>query len=109
MINCPMPAGATDSAYERAFAERIIPRLDHFAPEAILISAGFDAHAEDPLAEIQLSTEAFTWMSRQILEVADRHAQGRVISLLEGGYNLSRIGECVAAHLNELRLVGEPS
>ena len=103
VINCPMPAGATDSDYERAFSERIIPALDHFAPEAILISAGFDAHAEDPLAEIQLSTDAFTWMSRRVLEVADRHAGGRIISLLEGGYNLSRIGECVAAHLNELR------
>ncbi len=108
VINCPMPAGATDSAYERAFAERIIPGLDDFAPEAILISAGFDAHADDPLAEIQLSTEAFSWMSRQILEVADRHSQGRVISLLEGGYNLSRIGECVATHLDELRRAADP-
>ena len=104
-----MPAGATDSDYERAFAERIIPGLDNFAPEAILISAGFDAHAQDPLADIHLSTEAFTWMSRQILEVADRHANGRTISLLEGGYNLSRIGECVAAHLDELRRAGTPA
>jgi len=108
VVNCPMPAGATDSLYRLAFAERIIPALERFAPEAILISAGFDAHAEDPLAEVQLSTDAFTWMTQQLLEVADRHAEGRVISLLEGGYNLSRLGECVATHLNELRRIGQP-
>ncbi len=109
VVNCPMSAGATDSAYERAFTERIMPALDQFAPQAVLISAGFDAHAEDPLAQIQLSTEAFAWMSRQLLEVADRHAGGRVISLLEGGYNLSRIGECVATHLDELRQASAPT
>jgi acetoin utilization deacetylase AcuC-like enzyme len=108
VVNCPMPAGATDSLYRLAFAERIIPALERFAPEAILISAGFDAHAEDPLAEVQLSTDAFTWMTQQLLEVADRHAEGRVISLLEGGYNLSRLGECVATHLNELRRISQP-
>jgi acetoin utilization deacetylase AcuC-like enzyme len=102
-----MPAGATDSAYERAFSEQIMPALDQFAPQAVLISAGFDAHAEDPLAQIQLSTGSFAWMSRQLLEIADRHADGRVISLLEGGYNLSRIGECVATHLDELRRASE--
>ncbi len=107
VVNCPMPAGATDSAYERAFSEQIMPALDQFAPQAVLISAGFDAHAEDPLAQIQLSTGSFAWMSRQLLEIADRHADGRVISLLEGGYNLSRIGECVATHLDELRRASE--
>jgi len=102
-LNCPMPAGATDSAYERAFVEQIIPALHAFAPQILLISAGFDAHRDDPLAGIQLSTNAFSWMSRRLLEVADRHCDGRVISLLEGGYNLSRVGECVAVHLDELR------
>jgi acetoin utilization deacetylase AcuC-like enzyme len=108
IVNCPMPAGATDSAYERAFFEQIVPALDAFAPEVLLISAGFDAHRDDPLAEIEVSTAAFGWMSRQLMEVADRHAAGRIISMLEGGYNLSRIGECVAAHLDELRRAGAP-
>jgi len=102
VVNCPMRAGATDSAYELAFMERIIPALEAYAPEVILISAGFDAHRDDPLAEINLSTAAFSWMSERVLEIADHRAGGRVISLLEGGYNLTRLGDCVAAHLIEL-------
>jgi len=108
VVNCPMPAGATDSAYERAFAERIIPALNAFAPQAVLISAGFDAHRDDPLAQVELSTNSFRWMTRQVIEIAERHAGGRIISLLEGGYNLSRIGECVAVHLDEMRLASDP-
>ncbi len=108
VVNCPMPAGAGDSAYERAFAQRIVPALDAFAPDILLISAGFDAHRDDPLAEIQLSTGAFAWMSRQLIDVAESTADGRIISVLEGGYNLSRIGECVAAHLDELRRAALP-
>lgn len=103
VVNCPMRAGATDSDYEFAFMERIIPALEAYAPEIILISAGFDAHRDDPLAEINLTTAAFSWMSERLLEIADHHANGRVISLLEGGYNLTRLGDCVAAHLLELQ------
>jgi acetoin utilization deacetylase AcuC-like enzyme len=103
IVNCPMRAGSTDSAYELAFMERIIPALEAYAPEVILISAGFDAHRDDPLAEINLSTAAFSWMSERVLEIADHRAGGRVISLLEGGYNLTRLGDCVAAHLVELK------
>jgi acetoin utilization deacetylase AcuC-like enzyme len=109
VVNCPMPAGATDPAYQRAFNERIIPALEQFAPQAILISAGFDAHRDDPLGQIELSTEAFAWMSRRLTEIAKRHAAGRIISVLEGGYNLSRIGECVAVHLDELRRSSDPT
>ena len=109
VVNCPMPAGASDFAYERAFTERIVPALEAFAPEVVLISAGFDAHRDDPLAEIELSSSAFAWMSRELIAIADRYAGGRIISVLEGGYNLSRIGECVAAHLDELRRAGEPA
>ena len=103
IVNCPMRAGSTDSAYELAFMERIIPALEAYAPEVILISAGFDAHRDDPLAEIKLSTAAFSWMSERVLEIADHRAGGRVLSLLEGGYNLTRLGDCVAAHLAELK------
>lgn len=103
VVNCPMRAGSTDSDYESAFTERIIPALNAYAPEIILISAGFDAHRDDPLAEIDLTTAAFSWMSERLLEIADQHAGGRVISVLEGGYNLSRLGDCVAAHLLTLQ------
>lgn len=102
VINCPMPAGATDILYERAFTEKIIPALDAFAPDAILISAGFDAHTSDPLAEIALSTDFFAWMTLRLIEIADKHAAGRVISLLEGGYNLQTLGPCISAHLTSL-------
>lgn len=101
-LNCPMPAGATDSAYERVFMEAIIPKLELFKPEAVLISAGFDAHRDDPLGDIQLSTGCFGWMTQRLLEVADTCAGGRVISLLEGGYNLKALAACVAVHLEGL-------
>ena len=101
-LNCPMPAGATDSAYERAFSEEILPKLDHFKPECVIISAGFDAHRDDPLADVQLSTECFHWMTERLLETAAQHAGGRLLSVLEGGYNLDRLGDCVAAHVGRL-------
>ena len=101
-LNCPMPAGAGDRDYERAFMERILPKIDAFAPQAVIISAGFDAHAEDPLAHIMLSTGFFAWMTERMLEVAERHADGRLISILEGGYNTDVLPLCVAAHLELL-------
>lgn len=105
IVNCPMPAGADDRNYELAFIQKVIPALDKFAPDAILISAGFDAHKSDPLAEISLSTEFFSWMTMRLLEIADKHAAGRVISLLEGGYNLDTLGPCISAHLETLMML----
>ena len=101
-LNCPLPAGATDSAYERVFAEQILPKLHAFKPEWVIISAGFDAHRDDPLADIQLSTQCFSWMTERLLEVAAEFAGGRLLSVLEGGYNLDRVGECVAVHLDRM-------
>ncbi|MCC6707966.1 MAG: histone deacetylase [Gammaproteobacteria bacterium] len=101
-LNCPMPAGATDSAYERAFFEEILPKLEHFKPECVIISAGFDAHRDDPLADVQLSTSCFRWMTERLMEVAARHGGGRLLSVLEGGYNLERLGDCVSAHVERL-------
>ncbi len=101
-LNCPMPAGANDGVYQAAFRERILPKVDAFKPEAVLISAGFDAHKADPLAQVRLNTSSFRWMSERMLEVADRHAGGRLISLLEGGYNLKALPQCIAAHLTAL-------
>jgi acetoin utilization deacetylase AcuC-like enzyme len=101
-LNCPMSAGATDTDYQAAFTERILPKLNRFKPEAVLISAGFDAHTEDPLAQICLSTECFGWMSARMMEVAETHAGGRLLSLLEGGYNLHALPLCIEKHLTVL-------
>lgn len=101
-LNCPMPAGCGDTDYERAFNERIIPKIDDFKPNAVLISAGFDAHRLDPLAQINLSTEFYAWMSERLLEAANKHANGILISMLEGGYSLEAIALCVEQHLKVL-------
>lgn len=98
-LNCPMPKGASDKDYKEAFIKKIIPKSKEFKPDVILISAGFDAHKEDPLANICLTTDCFGWMTRQIKEIADEYSGGRIISLLEGGYNLKVLPECIEAHL----------
>jgi acetoin utilization deacetylase AcuC-like enzyme len=106
-LNCPMPAGAGDREYELAFCEKILPKIDEFKPQAIIISSGFDAHRDDPLADIQLGTEFYGWMTERLLEKADQHAGGRIISVLEGGYNLHALPRCVAVHVQVLS--GQPA
>jgi acetoin utilization deacetylase AcuC-like enzyme len=77
----------------------VIPRLNDCRPQVLLISAGFDAHREDPLAQIELSEECYERMTGMLAEVADRHAQGRIVSALEGGYNLRALGRSVVRHV----------
>ena len=101
-LNCPMPAGSSDLDYELAFMQKILPAIDAFAPEFIIISAGFDAHVDDPLGHICLSTEFYRWMTWRLMEVAEKHCQGLIVSVLEGGYNLNALPLCVAEHLNVL-------
>ncbi|MEX0951860.1 MAG: histone deacetylase [Gammaproteobacteria bacterium] len=101
-LNCPQHAGATDRDYELAFHDKILPALHRFKPEIILISAGFDAHRADPLANVRLSTEFFGWMTGALLEVADMYANGRLLSMLEGGYDLDALPRCIASHLQVL-------
>ena len=101
-LNCPMRAGATDSAYERAFVEEVLPALNHFRPDAVLVSAGFDAHRDDPLADVQLSTACYGWMTSRLLEVATQHGGGRLLSMLEGGYDLQATADSIALHLATL-------
>lgn len=98
-LNCPMGAGSGDEQYQTAFSEKILPKVDEFGPDVVVLSAGFDAHHRDPLAQMSLSTECYAWMSRRMLEVADRHAEGRLISMLEGGYDLTALAQCVATHV----------
>jgi len=105
-LNCPMPAGASDDEYRQAFVGKILPKIAEFKPDAVLISAGFDAHTSDPLAQIDLSTEFYRWMSERLMEVADQHSGGRLISMLEGGYSLDALPPCVGEHL--LVLMGNP-
>ncbi len=110
-LNCPMPAGCGDDLYREAFVEKIFPAIHKFKPDVILISAGFDAHKADPLAQINLSSEFYGWMSHQMLEFADQYSQGRLISMLEGGYDLNALPICISKHLIELMgaslMVGE--
>lgn len=101
-LNCPMAAGSDDKEYEQAFMDKILPKIDHFRPELIIISAGFDAHADDPLAQINLSTGFYAWMTEVLMEKAEKYANGRILSVLEGGYHLQRLPECVAIHLATL-------
>jgi acetoin utilization deacetylase AcuC-like enzyme len=98
-LNIPFNPGAGDEEYQRAMDERVIPRLDEFKPQVLLVSAGFDAHADDPLAQINLTDDAFESMTRSLAEVADQHCGGRLISALEGGYNLQALGRCAICHL----------
>ena len=76
--------------------------MNDFRPEFVIISAGFDAHRQDPLAQVELSTGFYRWMTERMLEVADQHAGGRLVSLLEGGYDLQALAECVAVHVETL-------
>ncbi|PIQ85005.1 MAG: histone deacetylase [Candidatus Omnitrophica bacterium CG11_big_fil_rev_8_21_14_0_20_45_26] len=101
-LNCPMRARSGDDDYQTVFREKILPAVDAFKPDAILISAGFDAHRFDPLANLYLSTNFFGWMSERMVEAAERHAKGRLISILEGGYNLGVLPQCIAKHIGAL-------
>ncbi len=102
MVNVPLPAG-TDGAKVRAVADEIwLPRLTEFAPEMIFISAGFDAHREDDLGQMALVESDYTYLTKMLMAVAARHARNRIVSSLEGGYNLSALGRSVAAHVRTL-------
>lgn len=102
VVNAPLRPGDGAEKFRDAFESRILPRLAEFAPELVIISAGFDAHYRDPLANINLEEADFAWATQKIMDVADRHAGGRVVSLLEGGYDLQALGNSVAAHVTAL-------
>ena len=101
-LNCPMPAGAGNREYESAFREKILPKIDLFKPEFIIISAGFDAHQNDPLGQINLTTDFYAWMTRELMEKADKYSGGRILSVLEGGYNLKKLPECIGTHIQTM-------
>jgi acetoin utilization deacetylase AcuC-like enzyme len=102
IVNAPLRAGDGGPEFRGAFESRILPRLGAFRPELIVISAGFDAHTRDPLANLNLLEADFDWATRKIMEIADASAQGRVVSVLEGGYDLEGLASSAAAHVAAL-------
>jgi acetoin utilization deacetylase AcuC-like enzyme len=108
VFNAPLHPGSGGLEFMEAFEARILPAVDAFAPDLIVVSAGFDAHWRDPLAALNLSEDDFAWATARLMELADRHAGGRVVSLLEGGYDLRGLADSVAAHVGTL-MGGPPS
>jgi acetoin utilization deacetylase AcuC-like enzyme len=102
MVNVPLPAYSDGRAFRAVVQEQWLPALEAFAPQMIFVSAGFDAHREDDMAALALVEADYAWVTERIKDLADRHAQGRLVSVLEGGYALSALGRSVVAHLKVL-------
>ena len=102
IVNAPLAPEDGSAKFRAAFENAILPQLQKFSPELIIISAGFDAHYRDPLASLNLRAEDFGWVTRKLMDVADASAGGRIVSVLEGGYDLQGLQESVAAHVTAL-------
>lgn len=100
--NAPLRPGDAGEQFRDAFESRILPALHNFAPDIVFISAGFDAHADDPLANLRLVEPDFGWATEALMKVADQHAGGRLVSMLEGGYDLNALARSVAVHVTKL-------
>jgi acetoin utilization deacetylase AcuC-like enzyme len=102
IIHAPLDAGAYGDEFQRAVQEQLLPALHRFRPELILVSAGFDSHFEDFIGQLNLLDSDYYWMTREIMEVAAQYAGGRVVSVLEGGYELHALGRSVVQHIRAL-------
>ena len=102
IMNVPLAPETDGTAFRDVYTSQVFPAVEVFAPEMIIISAGFDAHRADPLANINLETEDFAWVTDQLCQIAARHSSGRVVSCLEGGYDLNALAESAAAHVDVL-------
>ncbi len=102
VVNAPLRAGDGGERFREAFEAVILPRVSAFAPDFLVISAGFDAHMRDPLAHLNLLEPDFAWATQQLMEIADKTAKGRIVSVLEGGYDLQGLSRSVAAHVTAL-------
>jgi acetoin utilization deacetylase AcuC-like enzyme len=102
IVNAPLAPRTGSDTFREAFRTRVLPALEDFAPDLVIVSAGFDAHHRDPLAEIYLTEEDFDWATGQLMSVAGRHADNRLVSVLEGGYDLQGLSTSVAAHLGRM-------
>ena len=105
IVNVPLRPMSGSGQFRLAMSQRILPALDVFRPDLVLVSAGFDAHKNDPLAQLMLEDGDYTWVTEKLLEIVYRHAKGRLVATLEGGYDLASLGACVAAHLRVLMSV----
>lgn len=103
IVNAPLPPGAGGAQFRAAMRDRVLPALEAFAPELTLISAGFDAHEDDPLAALHFTEDDFAWATTALMDVADSVCAGRIVSALEGGYDLPALGRSVAAHVRALQ------
>lgn len=102
IVNAPLPPGATGAQFRAAWDDIILPALNAFAPELIIVSAGFDAHKADPLAQLRLETSDFGWITRRLIEIARIHCHGKLVSVLEGGYDLEALATSTALHVRTL-------
>jgi acetoin utilization deacetylase AcuC-like enzyme len=102
IFNAPLNPLDGSNRFREAFQTRILPALHNFGPDLVLISAGFDAHREDPLAQIDLTEADFTWVTEKVMKMAEKHAGGRIVSLLEGGYDLDALARSTAVHVRAL-------
>ena len=102
IVNVPLRPMAGSTQFRLGMTQRILPALDAFRPELVIVSAGFDAHRSDPLAQLRLEEADYTWVTEKLLEIADRHAAGRLVATLEGGYDLSALAASAATHVRVL-------
>ncbi len=102
IVNIPLPRGCESAAFRRHMEQVMLPALRKFAPELLIISAGFDAHEKDPLGGLNFTDDDFAWITRELMSVADESAQGRVVSVLEGGYSLEGLASGASAHVRAL-------
>jgi acetoin utilization deacetylase AcuC-like enzyme len=102
VANVPLAANSGSAEFRTAWSEHILPQLDRFAPELLIVSAGFDGHKRDPLAQLRLETADFRWITDELMAIADRRAQGRLVSALEGGYDLDALAAATATHVRGL-------
>ncbi len=106
VMNLPIAPGTGSEEFRRLYEDKVFPRIEAFAPELILVSAGFDAHRDDPLADLRLETEDFVWLTDRLCDLADTLCGGRLVSCLEGGYDLDALAESAAAHVDRLIVRG---
>jgi acetoin utilization deacetylase AcuC-like enzyme len=104
ILNAPLPSGAGGQRFRQAWEQALLPAIDDFRPQLVLVSAGFDGHWRDPLAGLQLNAEDLAWLTRELIAIAGRHAGGRLVSALEGGYDLQALAECSVAHVGAMRV-----
>lgn len=102
VMNVPLKPGTNGASFRQVYEDAVLPQLDRFAPELVIVSAGFDAHRDDPLAQLELLEEDFAWVMGALCDIAAKHCDGRLVSVLEGGYDLPALGRSVAAHVKVL-------